>query len=67
MYKCTFQGCKASFLTMSGLNRHSKSHSDSKQNVCTVCGKGFSRIDHLKTHELSHSTERPYLCTEPGK
>ncbi|KAJ5110039.1 hypothetical protein N7532_002684 [Penicillium argentinense] len=29
---------------------------------CTVCQRGFTRIDHLKRHHLRHSGQKPYSC-----
>ncbi|OJJ43912.1 hypothetical protein ASPZODRAFT_135951 [Penicilliopsis zonata CBS 506.65] len=29
---------------------------------CTVCQRGFTRIDHLKRHHLRHSGLKPYSC-----
>ncbi|KAJ6122086.1 hypothetical protein N7512_004551, partial [Penicillium capsulatum] len=29
---------------------------------CTICQRGFTRIDHLKRHHLRHSGQKPYAC-----
>ncbi|KAJ9311865.1 transcriptional regulator family: Fungal Specific TF and C2H2 zinc finger [Paecilomyces variotii] len=29
---------------------------------CTICQRGFTRIDHLKRHHLRHSGLKPYSC-----
>ncbi|EAW08803.1 FTFMHR domain-containing protein, partial [Aspergillus clavatus NRRL 1] len=29
---------------------------------CTICQRGFTRIDHLKRHHLRHSGIKPYSC-----
>ncbi|KAJ5729798.1 uncharacterized protein N7483_004306 [Penicillium malachiteum] len=29
---------------------------------CTICQRGFTRIDHLKRHHLRHSGQKPYSC-----
>ncbi|KAJ6151208.1 hypothetical protein N7470_007802 [Penicillium chermesinum] len=29
---------------------------------CTVCQRGFTRVDHLKRHHLRHSGQKPYSC-----
>ncbi|GLA93318.1 hypothetical protein AtubIFM57143_010668 [Aspergillus tubingensis] len=34
----------------------------SKHFCCTICQRGFTRIDHLKRHHLRHSGVRPYSC-----
>ncbi|KAL4782715.1 hypothetical protein BJX76DRAFT_281072 [Aspergillus varians] len=33
-----------------------------KHFCCTVCQRGFTRIDHLKRHHLRHSGLKPYSC-----
>ncbi|PYI25800.1 C2H2 finger domain protein [Aspergillus indologenus CBS 114.80] len=34
----------------------------SKHFCCTICQRGFTRIDHLKRHHLRHSGVKPYSC-----
>ncbi|RAL16151.1 uncharacterized protein BO97DRAFT_384209 [Aspergillus homomorphus CBS 101889] len=34
----------------------------SKHFCCTICQRGFTRIDHLKRHELRHTGVKPYSC-----
>ncbi|KAL5363875.1 fungal-specific transcription factor domain-containing protein [Aspergillus floccosus] len=34
----------------------------SKHFCCTICQRGFTRIDHLKRHHLRHSGIKPYSC-----
>ncbi|KAJ5335501.1 transcriptional regulator family: Fungal Specific TF [Penicillium brevicompactum] len=29
---------------------------------CSICQRGFTRVDHLKRHHLRHSGQRPYSC-----
>ncbi|BCR89694.1 uncharacterized protein ACHE_50892A [Aspergillus chevalieri] len=36
--------------------------SSEKHFRCTVCQRGFTRIDHLKRHQLRHSGLKPYSC-----
>ncbi|KAL4898719.1 hypothetical protein BDV59DRAFT_197597 [Aspergillus ambiguus] len=36
--------------------------SPSKHFCCTICQRGFTRIDHLKRHHLRHSGVKPYSC-----
>ncbi|KAL2798489.1 hypothetical protein BJX66DRAFT_47757 [Aspergillus keveii] len=33
-----------------------------KHFCCTICQRGFTRIDHLKRHHLRHSGLKPYSC-----
>ncbi|KAE8384113.1 fungal-specific transcription factor domain-containing protein [Aspergillus alliaceus] len=36
--------------------------SSNKHFCCTICQRGFTRIDHLKRHHLRHSGVKPYSC-----
>lgn len=35
--------------------------------ICSICTRGFTRLEHLKRHEQSHTNEKPFLCTLCGK
>ncbi|OJJ38270.1 hypothetical protein ASPWEDRAFT_35893, partial [Aspergillus wentii DTO 134E9] len=40
----------------------SSASSTDKHFRCTICQRGFTRIDHLKRHHLRHSGLKPYSC-----
>ena len=56
------QICKSTYLSMSTLNRHAKSHSDTTVAECDECGKTFKRKDCLKQHKRTHSGYKPFEC-----
>lgn len=31
---------------------------------CSICLRGFVRVEHLKRHALAHTQERPYVCKQ---
>ncbi|KAL6930206.1 hypothetical protein ACO0SA_001619 [Hanseniaspora valbyensis] len=34
---------------------------------CSICLRGFVRVEHLKRHSLVHTQERPYDCKQCGR
>ncbi|XP_075763251.1 uncharacterized protein LOC102455421 isoform X4 [Pelodiscus sinensis] len=44
-----------------------KSHTVRRNNICSECGKNFSKRSNLNKHWKIHTGERPYECCECGK
>lgn len=38
-----------------------------RPHVCTICTRGFARLEHLKRHERSHTNEKPFQCAACGR
>ncbi|XP_069499082.1 uncharacterized protein [Ambystoma mexicanum] len=61
--KCTY--CKKTFMQLSQLTTHLKSHVKANMFACYTCGKCFSNTASLATHKRSHMGERPYKTSDP--
>lgn len=38
-----------------------------RPHVCSICTRGFARLEHLKRHERSHTNEKPFQCAACGR
>ncbi|XP_021195531.3 zinc finger protein OZF-like [Helicoverpa armigera] len=62
--------CNKTFVTWSGLKRHTKSEhsqSDLESLKCPTCGKIFKSQQTLKTHEKIHGERKLIMCDVCGK
>ncbi|XP_033930751.1 zinc finger protein 615-like [Pseudochaenichthys georgianus] len=57
--------CNKSFLCSYSLKQHQRLH-EGPSNLCTVCGKGFSKTG-ITRHMQMHRGEKNFLCTTCGK
>nr|CAH7732183.1 unnamed protein product [Callosobruchus chinensis] len=66
-YKCSYEGCNASFKKNALLNRHILKHTGERPYSCDIagCNASFQQIFHLKRHKLSvHNQSERYVCDE---
>jgi uncharacterized Zn-finger protein len=57
-FKCDFDECGKSYISLSSLRQHRLSHSM----LCKVCKKGFKSNFHLTQHILTHSNVKNIEC-----
>jgi uncharacterized Zn-finger protein len=57
-FKCDWNECEMSFISLSSLRQHRLSHSL----LCKLCKKGFKSKFHLTQHVLTHSNVRNIEC-----
>ncbi|CAL4074268.1 unnamed protein product, partial [Meganyctiphanes norvegica] len=55
--------CGKGFTTKTGLQEHSRKHSDDRPLICKECGKGFRYRSNLRTHLLAHEGKKPQMCS----
>ena len=66
MYCCDHDGCTKKYLSMKGLRKHKRIHTD-KAFTCPHCSyKGYIH-SHLIEHIRTHTNERPYSCKHCNK
>ncbi|XP_065083819.1 putative zinc finger protein 286B [Ochlerotatus camptorhynchus] len=44
------------------LTKHQKTHTEEKNYICAVCGKGFTTPGYLRQHSIIHTDLMPYEC-----
>lgn len=68
-YICPVKGCGKAYNRPCLLEQHSRTHSNVKPFVCSLCNAGFGRKDHLQRHMLKHTAQqdKPYHCEVCGK
>lgn len=45
------------------LKKHQKTHTEEKNYICAVCGKGFTTPGYLRQHSIIHTDLMPYECS----
>ncbi|XP_053695198.1 zinc finger protein 195-like [Sabethes cyaneus] len=45
------------------LKKHQKTHTEEKNYICAVCGKGFTTPGYLRQHSNIHTDAMPYECS----
>ncbi|XP_072530105.1 uncharacterized protein [Salminus brasiliensis] len=63
--KCRF--CDETFILVSDLRVHLKTHPEYRPHQCDQCGKCFALRSSLLAHLSNHTGEKPLLCTQCGK
>ncbi|KAL7882765.1 hypothetical protein SRHO_G00004230 [Serrasalmus rhombeus] len=63
--KCRF--CDETFIVVSDLRVHLKTHPEYRPHQCDQCGKCFALRSSLLAHLSNHTGEKPLLCTQCGK
>lgn len=63
--KCRF--CDETFILVSDLRVHLKTHPEYRPHQCDQCGKCFALRSSLLSHLSNHTGEKPLLCTQCGK
>eukprot|EP00124_Ichthyophonus_hoferi_P003103 Ihof_evm7s249 gene=Ihof_evmTU7s249 len=67
-YKCTFEGCSATFNHQWSFSQHKQLHTGEKNYKCTFegCDRAFAQARVLRTHIRTHTKERPFKCPYVG-
>lgn len=68
-FKCTFEGCEATFALKHHLTRHEKTHLSEKSYVCTIsdCQEAFAKHVQLRQHMCqAHKGEPTFKCESCG-
>ncbi|XP_058826336.1 zinc finger protein 700-like isoform X2 [Topomyia yanbarensis] len=45
------------------LKKHQKTHTEEKNYICAVCGKGFTTQGYLRQHSIIHTDLMPFECS----
>ncbi|XP_074555301.1 uncharacterized protein LOC141811219 [Halichoeres trimaculatus] len=59
-HDCSY--CAKSFLSVTGLQRHTTLHTGERPFKCEVCGKAFAHTHGLRLHRWVHATDKPHKC-----
>lgn len=54
--------CDRTFHSKYTLNRHCKTHSETRELRCEICNKQFSRATDVRRHTSVHTGVKPYKC-----
>lgn len=64
-FRCNVEGCNKVFDRNSNLIVHTRSHTDEKPFICSLCQMGFTQKSNLTVHVRTHTGEKPFKCQVP--
>lgn len=68
LFPCKEENCGKVFNLASTLQSHHKiMHTDIRDHICNICGRGFAIPSGLSAHMRMHGTEKKHGCAECGK
>lgn len=53
-YRCEYSGCESSFKRLEHRRRHYLRHEGTKNHICPICSRAFSRSDNMHQHMRIH-------------
>ena len=59
--------CSKTFISVSHLNLHMRTHIGFRPFICDICKKGFSQLSNCVSHQKIHSGTKDHHCTGCGK